>query len=140
MLDTPTPDDEGVRPSLLNAMDELSQELWKEALAALASTKGKDVALLAQICEDMHTAVASLMKNESEPPVTKHEPNLENITIFLEVIDGARKAHIEAGHPLQGVTTDKFHVWVSGIREKHTVFLPLLLPKKPSPPKAKMGR
>lgn len=140
MLDNPTPADEGARPSLLNAMGERSQELWREALAAVASAKGRDETFLAQVCEDMHTAVASLMKNEPEGPVIKNEPNLENITLFLEVIDQARKAHIEAGHPLQGVTMDRFHLWVSGIKEKHTVFLPLLLPKKPSPPKEKKGK
>ncbi|MBI5004336.1 hypothetical protein HZC00_04535 [Candidatus Kaiserbacteria bacterium] len=140
MSDTLNSVDEGVRSSLLVGMDEKSQQLWKGALAAVATEKGRNENVLMQICEEMHLAVGSLIKNEPEPPVTVHEPNFENIVIFLEVVDGARKAHTEASHPLQGVTTDKFQVWVSGIKEKHAVFLPLLLPKKPSPPKAKKGK
>lgn len=140
MLDKPTSTDDGARPSLLVAMDKRSQELWGAALVAIAAARGKDGTLLMQICEDMHLAVASLMKNESEPPVTTHEPSLENITLFLDVIEVTRKVHIDAGHPLQGVATDKYHTWVSGIKEKHAVFLPLLLPKKSSSSREKKGK
>lgn len=132
MLDNPTSTDESARPSLLEAMDEKSQGFWK---AAIAKAGGKTTDLLMEICEDMHTAIASLMAGAKDAPTTRRVPSLEYITLFLEVIDLAREAHASAGHDLQGVTRDEFRLWVNAVKERPEVYLHLLIPFVSTPPK-----